>query len=375
MMRALFPAATIVSLLALPALASCGGGDTSGGTGGSTGGGGGTGGQGTGGPKVELSYSPGWPGVTSVTVIGSFGATGAWDPKKPYLTLKDDGSGTWRGSAAIPDGKYEYLFVVSGDAAGPADTSRYVLDPLRATVVPCPAGSPTFSDTKVRPCSSLDVPAGAADAVQHVTGSVVSGGAPAPDWRVELHREEDGQDHVLVNRVDSGADGTFDLLAAKGKYRVYVLHPTFYSQDDVQRDPKALKALRRAYSSVIDLAGDTPIDACEVAFDGYDAMAPVGETSLPVQLAFAIAADAKDGRASVYGTKGGTGTRVFDPWFSSEYGAATTVDFDGTFNTAQADEATAAKGEAYFWGVWQRRSAGKGGLWNGQSMVFPLSFQ
>lgn len=373
MMRALFPLATLISLLALPCLAACGGEDTSSGTGGSTGGGG-SGGQGTGGGGVELSYTPGWPGVTSVTVIGSFGATDAWDPKKPYLTLKDDGSGTWKGSAAIPEGKHPYLFVVNGDAAGPADTSRYVLDPLRSVVVPCPAGSPTFSDSEVRPCSSLELPS-AADPVLHLTGSVLAGGVAAPGWHVELHREEDGQDHVFTNRFDSGADGAFDLPAAKGMYRVYVVHPTYYSQDDVQRDPLALKALRRAYSSVIDLADDTAIDACEVAFDAYDTMAPVGAASLPVQLTFAIAADAKDGRASVYGTKDGAGTRVFDPWFSSEYGAQTTVEFDGTFNTSSADEATAVAGEAYFWGAWQRRSAGNGGLWNGQSMVFPITFQ
>ncbi|MFO0588615.1 MAG: glycogen-binding domain-containing protein [Polyangiaceae bacterium] len=353
--------------------ASCGGSDTTGGSGG---------GSGTttttstlSGPGVELSYSPGWPGVTSVSVIGDFGANGAWDPKQPFLTLTDDGSGTWRGTADVPAGEHAFLFVVNGDAEGPADTSRYVPDPLRSKVIPCPLASPTYSSSKVRPCSALTVPEPAKDAALHVTGKVTDAGAAAAGWRVELHREEDGQDHVMTNGVDSGADGAFDVAVAAGKYRVYVLHPTFYSLADTERDPLQYKQLRRAYSSVIDVAADAALDDCEVGFDFYDMLAPTGTATLPVQLSFAIAADAKDGRAAVYGTKDGSGTRVFDPWFASDYGAETTVTFDGTFNTTAADETTAAVGEAYFWGVWQRRSAGTGGLWNGQSMVFPIKFQ
>lgn len=363
----------IALVLAGACSASCGGSDSTSGSGG---------GSGTttttsslSGPSVELSYTPGWPGVTSVVVIGDFGAAGAWDPKQPFLTLADDGTGTWRGTASVPEGEHAFLFAVNGDAEAPADTSRYVLDPLRSKVIPCPAGSPTFSESKVRPCSALTVPEPAKDTALHVTGKVTSAGAAAPGWRVELHREEDGQDHVLTNGADTGADGAFDVAVAAGKYRVYVLHPTFYSLDDTQRDPHQLKALRRAYSSVTDVAADTALDDCEVSFDFYDLFTPSGLVSLPATLSFALAADAKDGRAAVYGTKGGSGTRVYDPWFASDYGSATSVSFDGTFNTSAADEATAASGEAYFWGAWQRRSAGKGGLWNGQSMVFPIQFQ
>src|SRR5690242_225074 len=52
--------------------------------------------------SVTFSYRPAWQGVTSVGVIGAFGTSDDWDKAKPYLTLTDDGSGNYTGTAMLP---------------------------------------------------------------------------------------------------------------------------------------------------------------------------------------------------------------------------------------------------------------------------------
>lgn len=321
---------------------------------------------------VVFSYKPEWKGVTQIDVLGGFGTASDWDPKKPFATLKDDGSGTWTASATLPAGMYLYVFHIVGDAAGPAMTERFAIDPSVSAYAPCPAASPTYSKQNSNPCSQVAVPQGAADPLHHVTGKVLFGGAAAPGYLVQLDREEDKSHHFFANRVDAAADGTFDLVGAKGKYRLQVLYPDFLSKSDKDRDPLALKALRRDISTSFAVDADVAVGDAEMAYDDYGAMTPTGTATLPTTFTFTVIAGAKAAKAAVYGTAKGMGSRVGDPWFDTAYGAATTAMFDGKFTTKQAGEPMVVTGENYFWGTWQQKPAGAAGTWQGESMVFPI---
>jgi hypothetical protein len=50
--------------------------------------------------------------VTSVEVYGGFGQSTDWT--MPFLTLTNDGSGTFTGSATLATGTYPYVFYVTG---------------------------------------------------------------------------------------------------------------------------------------------------------------------------------------------------------------------------------------------------------------------
>jgi hypothetical protein len=344
-----------------------------------TGGAEGTGGTGGAGPSstVTFRYKPEWAGVTAVEVIGGFGQTTDWNPATPLVKLAADASGTWTGTATLPAGQYPYLYRVAGDASGPATYQRYAIDSGVSAFVACPTGSPTFDTKNANPCSQLTVPQGAADAEVHVTGKVLYGGQPIGGYLVLIERQEMKSHHFFANRVDSAADGTFDLAVAAGTYDLQVLHPTFLDMTDVQRDPLTLKAMRRALAPAFPVASAVAVGPVEMQYPDYAALAPTGTVAAapPTTFAISVIAGATAASVEVYGTPKGAGQTVGDPWYASTPGTATSVMFNGTFTTAQATEPMVVAGEAYFWGTEQRLTKSVGTMvWTGQSMVLPIKW-
>ncbi|MEP7124992.1 MAG: hypothetical protein ABJE95_28945 [Byssovorax sp.] len=393
--------------LAFLALAGCGGttettptGTTSGDTSSaSTTGSGGSGGAGAGGNGTTSSsvssasssagtggssdqamfrYVPAWSGVTAVTVIGGFGLATDWDPKQPYATLTQGADGAWTAPVSLPDGSYPYLFRVTGDIAdGDPAFNRYAMDGAASSFVACPAGSPTYSMTNSNPCSQLTLPLAPPDALHHVKGVVTSDGAGIGGYLVQLDRDEPMSHHFFENRTVTAADGSFDLLSAAASVRIQVLHPTYLSKNDAQRDPVALAALLRVVSSSVQISGNTKLTPVEVAYHDYPKTLPVGMATLPTTFQISVIAGYTQARASVYGSAQAVIKSIGDPWFSSAYGTATSVPFDGVFTTMKASEMAVKPGEKYFWGTWQRGAAAPpGGVqWEGESMVFPIVWQ
>jgi hypothetical protein len=308
----------------------------------------------------------------SVEVIGAFGHPDDWTA--PLVTLTNDGTGTFRGSALLGSGTYAYLFHVIGDSAGikPATYARYAIDPAQPNVGPCPDKSPTYSAKVANPCSMLttsDTPG----RIWQVNGTVHESAHAASGYFVVLERIEKDSHHFFVDRATTDANGTFRFSATGGTYRLQVQHPTFYAQSDAERTPDTLDAARRVISSAFTVSADVSINAPNVAYDGYGAMAPRGDAGLPATLTFALSEGVASARAVVYGT----GTTVGDPWWQSAASKATSATFDGGFNTAAAPpDATITPGARYFWGTEQTYPRVDGGVqWTAQSMVFPIDYE
>jgi hypothetical protein len=323
---------------------------------------------------VTFSYTPSWKGVKTVEVYGAFGQGTDWTA--PFVTLADAAAtGTFTAtSPALPSGQYAYVFKVTGDeaAAMPSKLVHYAVDPSLSAFVACPVGAPTYSKTVANPCSQLTIPAPAASAIAHVHGSVVSSGTPIAGYLVVIERDEPKSHHMFVDRMTTGADGTFDLAVAAGSYRAQVLHPTFYAMTDVQRtSPETLAAVRRTISSSIVIDADTTLEPAEVAYGGYAAMEPRGLATLPTTFTFTVAAGAK-ARAAVYGP----GASIGDPWWVAPLGTTGTAVFDGGFDTAQANDAGLLPDAHYAWGTEQQypKTAGARVSWTAQSMVFPIQW-
>ncbi len=219
------------------------------------------------------------------------------------------------------------------------------------------------------------MPQAAAPALVHVTGLVVFDAAPIAGYLVQLDREEKSSHHFFVNRVTTKNDGAFDLLAAPGSYRIQVLHPTFLSETDAQRDPTTLAALRRNISTAFPIvSGTVTVPNAEVAFHTYASFAPVGDAgSLPT--AFAFDTSGVPARLDVYGTgMDGGSPEIGDPWYASPFTKNGTATFDGGFNTQQANQTSVALGERYFWGVEENVATDAGVSWTAQSMVFDVKW-
>jgi hypothetical protein len=325
---------------------------------------------------VTFAYKPQWSGVTKVEVIGGFGASTDWSKTDSFLTLSDDGTGNYTGSSTLASGQYLYVYRITGDAdAVPAATyQRYAVDPLQTAFAPCPATSPTYSKMDPNPCSQLTVPTSTPAAPIHIKGSLTVDSAPATGWLVLIERDEPSSHHFFVNRVTTASDGTFDLIGSAGNYRLQALLPTYLSETDLARAPASLSTLRRAISSTIPLAtADVTVTAPDLAFHDYAAFAPTGAAgTLPTAFTF----EAGNGvKLDVYGsTVGDAGvTEIGDPWFTSKATADGGASFDGTFNTAQAEEDAAVIGRRYMWGTEQPADASV--LWTKQTMIYPITWQ
>jgi hypothetical protein len=324
---------------------------------------------------VTFRYTPAWKGATKVEVYGAFGTAMDW--KQPFLTLADDGSGSFTGTAQVPPGQIPYVFKITGDEASakPAAFTRFAVDPGNPDWVACPAESPTFDKNAPNPCSQLTSPQSAAAPTYHFKGMVTVSGAPASGYLVEMERIEPKQHHFFANRVTTGADGAFDMTAATGTWRVQVLHPTFLSQTDAQRDPASLAAIRRSICTGVLLTQDTTVNAAEVSYGGYATMAPQGDAGvlpLPAAFTYTVLPGTTGARLTLYGP----GASIGDPWYSGPLKKAGAADFDGGFNTNKAADGGLVPDAEYWWGTEQEYPGPDGGVgWSAQTMVLPVRFQ
>jgi hypothetical protein len=345
---------------------------------------------------VTFEYTPGWSGVTAVQVVGGFGLPTDWKPLEPLVNLVSNGHGGFTGTSELPNGTYSYLYLVTGDEAAPtpATYARYYVDPANPDYVACPPASPTFTDAAPQPCSQVTVPQPTAPTLYHVRGSVTDNGVPEANYLVMIERDEIGSHHYPANRtnteakVDGGVDGgggeagavgTFDLIVAKGRYQLQVLHPTFLAQTDEQRNPITLQAMRRAISSAVEVAADTTFPNVDVAYTAaeYDALAPRGDgdggATLPTSFTYTIIVGSHQAQVAIYGP----GKTVGDPWWESaiEKDGGSTL-FDGGFDLSTGAGTAVEAGTQYWWGVWQYPPASDAGVtWSNQSMVFPITWE
>ncbi len=329
----------------------------------------------TGPQSVTFAYKPQWDGAKKVEVVGGFGQATDWSKTASLLTLTDDGTGNFKGSTTLPAGKYPYVFRITGDSASatPIVFERYAVDPSKPDFEACPAASPTFDKNNANPCSDVTVAQGAAAAPIHVKGSLTVDAAPAAGWLVVLERQEKMGHHFFANRVTAGTDGTFDLVASAGSYRLQVLHPTLLNKSDLARDPVALAALRRAISNPFPLvSADVTVTAPDLAFHSYAQFAPtVNGGTLPTNFAFETGTAAK---LDVYGSPSDAGVvDIGDPWYAGQATTDGGHHFDGVFNTPKAQEDAAAPGTRYMWGTEEAFDASV--LWTKQTMVFPITWQ
>lgn len=185
---------------------------------------------------VRFAFRPGWEGVRSVEVIGSFGRADDWTA--PYATMTLDGD-TWRGTGALHPGTYGYAFRVVGDAqagAMAATFSRFVHDPSNLRSGRCPAGSSLAMMSEMNPCAILFVPQSKNPTTFfNLSGRIVTGTTPTAGWLVSVERAEPGQNPFFVDRTSAGADGRFTLRVALGQYRLAVKNPTALSDPSTAR--------------------------------------------------------------------------------------------------------------------------------------------
>ena len=90
--------------------------------------------------EADFCFRPQWPGVTSVDVYGGFGQATDWT--QPFVSLANDGSGTYTGTATVANGSYPYVFRVHGTYDNLVRDGQYLLDQNNASFVPAPAQAP-----------------------------------------------------------------------------------------------------------------------------------------------------------------------------------------------------------------------------------------
>jgi hypothetical protein len=324
---------------------------------------------------TTFAYKPGWAGAKEVDVIGGFGTSDDWDVKKPYLTLVDDGTKNYTGSAVLPAGTYAYVFHVVGDsAAGDPKFDRYAIDPLNPSIAGCPTDSPTANKGSPQsPCSQLTV--GTPDvAPVHITGNLTVDGAAAVGWLVTLTRSEKATHPFFVNRITTGNDGAFDLVASAGTYKVQVDLPTALNTNDIDRDPLALNVVKSAKSGTFMVGtSNMMIGAPDLAFHDYGSFAPTGNGgTLPTKLTFEKRAAVLDVYGGSKGSSDDAGViETGDPWFSAPSTDNGKYTFDGNFSDGPVD--AAVPGVRYMWGTEEHVDAGA--PWMIQSLVFPITWQ
>src|SRR5450432_2825369 len=60
--------------------------------------------------EADFCFRPQWMGVTQVDVYGQFNLASDW--KSSFVSLTNDGSGTWVGKGTVSAGSYPYMFRV-----------------------------------------------------------------------------------------------------------------------------------------------------------------------------------------------------------------------------------------------------------------------
>jgi len=314
---------------------------------------------------ADFCFRAQWPGVTAVEVYGGFHGD-ATDWTMPFLSLADDGSGTFTGSASLADGTYPYMFRVHGGADNLVRDGQYLNDQANTAFAASPADAPVQ-----RSISQLVVPQ-PAPALHHVTGVVTYGGVVQPCFSVDLEVGElvDSHnrviaEHYTANYAETAADGTFDFPVADGQVGVIVRFPfKLAGATAPYPDPLATPSIGYARQGFKIAGADHAVEPLDVTFaaDEYAAMQPSsGSAVLPVTFAFPLVPTASSVSVAVIGTN----IAGNDPLFWSKFGTATSLAWDGTFGNG----AHAITGTTYYWGTWQKTST-----WSTESLLFPIAF-
>jgi hypothetical protein len=313
-------------------------------------------------------------------VIGGFGQGSGVDWVTPIATLTMGSDGSFTGSAMVPAGMYPYLFHVVGDNAagsGSATYARYSLDPTVAEYEACPSGSPT-AGADPNPCSLVTVPQDNPEPMFKVKGTVTLGGSDAAKYLVVLERDEASSHHFFVNRVATGASGTYTFSVAAGTYRVQVQWPSYEAMKDSQVNPSKADTVRRSISAAFPVSATVQVSNADVTPPDYATFGPSGSASpLPTTFTFPAVATTK---LDVYGP----GAEIGDPWYAGSATGSGSASFDGTFNTQQAGSDAVDPSKTYSWGIeWTPSNVevGSGGSgsdngakWTAQSLVYPVSW-
>ncbi len=325
--------------------------------------------------EVDFCYRPAWSGVTSVDVYGTFGQPTDW--QSPFLTLTNDGSGTFTGKANVPSGTYPYEFRVHGSVDNLVRDGAYLLDPLATDFVPSPPGSPTYSPnaTVPRSMSAVTVPQMPA-AVYHLRGKVQLRGQPQGCFSIDLEAGEvtvggvAKQEHNTANFAESAADGTFDFPVVAGPFQIVVRYPFLLSGADAgYPDPSVTPTIGYARTGA-SVAGDTTLDPLELSYPDYASLSPTGgSATLPVTFTFTVIPGSLAASVAVIGTNiAGNDPAYWGPW-----GTTTSLTWDGAFGGMGGN---AKLGTKYYWGTWQKLGPQYDGgtPWSGESFLYPITF-
>jgi len=314
---------------------------------------------------ADFCFRPQWPGVTGVDVYGGFGQATDWT--QPFVSLTDDGSGTFTGSATIANGDYPYLFRVHGTADNLVRDGQYLLDQTNASFVPAPAQAPVM-----RSVSQLVVPQPTTTALHHFTGHVMYGAIAQPCFSVALEVGElrDGSmvvsEHYTANFAESAADGSFDFAVADGEVMAIVRYPfELAGMQAPYPDPASTPALGYARTTQQIAGADLALPALDVTYaeTDYSAMSPTGGAgSLPQTFTLGVLPTAQTASVAVIATN----IAGNDPAYESKPSTMTSVPWDGTFGNGKQ----AQTGTTYYWGTWQQ-----GATWNTESLLFPITFE
>jgi hypothetical protein len=319
---------------------------------------------------VGFCFRPGWAGVTGVDVYGGFGQASDW--KMPFLTLADDGTGTFVGQTAVADGTYPYMFRAHGAVDGLVKDGQYLLDPENPSFQPHVAGAPVM-----RSVSMVTVPQMPPAPRYHVRGRVLFGTAPQPCYSVDLEVGELSSgskvvsEHYTANFTESAADGSFDFTSATGPIGLIVRYPFLLGGPGAPYpDPASTPSVGIARANVTVASADVALDPVDISYPDYAALMPKsGTVSLPATFTFTLIPAAQSAWLAVIATNSAGN----DPLYSSAPSSATSVTWDGSFGMGNQ----AAAGMTYYWGTWQKRApAGDAGVtWNEESLLFPITFQ
>lgn len=325
--------------------------------------------------QASFCFRPQWPGVTSVDVyLSQNGQASDWSAS--FLTLTDDGTGTFTGTKAIPDNAagYPYVFKVKGDTDGVMRAATVFLDDQRnPSFMPPPTGSPL-----PRSVSVLTVPQ-TQPTIYHVRGKVAYAGAPQPCYGIDLEVGEllkpGGavlSEHGTANYAESRADGTFDFPVAAGQQSIVVKYPFYLAiPDGGYPDPYSTPSVGTIRGGYVVGSSDVTLDPADIEYpeSDYAMMTPTGgSATLPVTFTWSLSPGSSKTQASIAGTN----IAGNDPLWASGFGTATTASFDGGYGNGGG----VTSGKTYYWGAWQQfKPSEDGGIqWTSQSLLFPIDF-
>ncbi len=320
--------------------------------------------------NVSFCFRSQWAGVTSVDVIGGFGQSGDW--KTAFMTLANDGTGTFTGTTSLVDGSYPYLFRVTGSADNLVRSGTVLLDQEATVFTPgIPQAPIQRSLPVVTVPQSTTLPT-----LHHLRGKVVYNGEPQPCFSVsvdvgELYKDAGGvlSEQSTANYTESAADGTFDFPIASAHVMAVVHYPFLLAGADAgyPANPSQIAAIGYARTGANLANGDITLDPVEVSYPAadYGKMAPTnGTATLPVTFTYSIVPESTAASVAVISTN----IAGNDPAYWSPFGTATSLVWDGGFGMGSA-----TLGTQYWWGTWQTRAVSDGGTWSEESLLFPIT--